>query len=162
MSTGPRIVIAGLGSEYRRDDGAGVAVARALADRLGPGSDIGPVGEPLDLLGRWDGAELAVLVDTVRSADPPGTIQVVELGTAAPTGPAPAAGSPRSSHGIGLVGVLRLARAIGTAPRRVVLVGIVGSEFGAGEGLSPAVRRAVTEAVDLVAGLPEIEAVRCA
>ena len=166
--TGVRTVVAGIGNEYRRDDGAGVEVARQVASRAPGTVDVGPLGEPLDLLGRWDGAELAVVVDTVRSGAPAGTVRTVEMGGgpgpegatgAGLTGPdattgaglaAPGTGSPTSTHGIGLVGVLRLARAVGSAPRRLVLVGIEGDDFGSGSGLSPAVARAVPEAVGAV------------
>ena len=152
-----RTVVAGIGNEYRRDDGAGVEVARQVASRAPGTVDVGPLGEPLDLLGRWDGADLAVVVDSVRSGAPAGTVRAVEVGGGpgpdATTGAgvaAPGTGSPTSTHGIGLVGVLRLARAVGSAPRRLVLVGIEGDDFGSGTGLSPAVARAVPEAVGAV------------
>ena len=60
-----------------------------------------------------------------------------------------------STHGIGLAGVLRLAQAVGNAPRRVVLVGIEGEDFGQGIGLSPAVAKALPEAVSKVLHLLE-------
>ena len=59
----------------------------------------------------------------------------------------------RSTHGIGLAGVFRLARAVGAAPRRVVVVGIEGEDFAQGVGLSPAVEIALPDAVDKVLGL---------
>ena len=148
-----RTVIAGVGSEYRRDDGAGVAVAAEVAARQAGTVDVGPVGEPLDLLGRWDGADLAVVVDAVRSGAPPGTVSVVEVG---PDGAAAEAAPGTSTHGIGLVGTYRLARATGSAPRRLVLVCVEGADFGDGCGLSPAVATAVPEAaravIELVRG----------
>ena len=58
-----------------------------------------------------------------------------------------------STHGIGLAGVLRLARAVGHAPGRVVVVGIEGDDFGRGPGLSPAVDAAVPGAVRRVVEL---------
>jgi hydrogenase maturation protease len=143
-----RVVVVGMGSSYRRDDGAGPAVAEEVA-RTCPGvARLGPVAEPLDLLGLWDGADLVVVADAVRSGAAPGTVRLIELsdvdgathGSAGPPG-------TTSTHGIGLTGVLRLARAVGNAPRRVVVVGIEGSEFGNGVGLSPAVEVAVSHAV---------------
>jgi len=140
-----------MGSEYRRDDGAGVAVADAVA-RTCPGVTwLGPISEPLDLLGLWDGADLVVVTDAVRSGAGPGTVRVIDLSETA--GTVPGSGGPpgtTSTHGIGLVGVLRLARAVGGAPGRVVVVGIEGCDFADGVGLSPAVARAVPDAVDQV------------
>jgi hydrogenase maturation protease len=159
-----RIVVAGLGSEYRRDDGLGPVVATRVSGDPDHGggaggvTDVGPLSDPLDLLGLWDGADLAVVVDAVRSGAVPGTVRVVEMGTgAAPgggegTGPEGVDGAT-STHGIGLAGVLRLARATGRAPRRVVVVGVEGAEFGYGVGLSPAVEAAVPAAVAQVARL---------
>ena len=60
-----------------------------------------------------------------------------------------------STHGISLAGVLRLARAVGRAPARVVVVGIEGDDFGKGTGLSPAVHAAVPVAVGKVLELIE-------
>lgn len=149
-----RIVIAGIGSEYRRDDGAGPAVAERLAaSSLGVG-DVGPLGEPLDLLGRWDDADLAIIVDAVRSGAAPGTIELLDLNDDG-TRPGGIASALTSTHGIGAIGALRIARAVGHAPRRVVVVAIEGAEFGAGIGLSPAVARAVDIATARVIQLVE-------
>lgn len=58
-----RVVIASLGNEYRRDDGAGQVVAARAAEQAPEVHDVGPQVDPLDLLGRWDGADLAIVVD---------------------------------------------------------------------------------------------------
>ena len=56
------------------------------------------------------------------------------------------ASGTNSTHGIGLAGVYRLARAIERAPSRVVVVGIEGSDFGQGIGLSEGVDEGVEHA----------------
>jgi hydrogenase maturation protease len=146
-----KVVVAGIGSSYRHDDGVGPAVADLVAQTGLDISDIGPLGEPLDLLGRWDDADLVVVIDAVRSDRAPGTIALLELdGLDADD----AAASVTSTHGIGLVGALRIARAIGQAPQRVVVVAIEGAAFDAGVGLTPSVADAVglatTQIVELV------------
>jgi len=142
-----RVLVAGLGSEYRRDDGAGPAAVSIVMQQCPGVTVVGPLDDPLDLLGLWDGAALAVVVDAVSSGSPPGTVQVVELDPAAP-GPAREGGASgmNSTHGIGLAGVYRLARAIERAPSRVVVVGIEGSDFGQGVGLSQGVEEGVQHA----------------
>ena len=177
-----RVVVAGIGSEYRRDDGAGAAVASRVWELAAGACDVGPVVDPLALLGLWDDAELAVVIDAVRSGADAGTVHVVDLdsvlpggapataggataggatagattagATTAPAshapGPVPRAAGAASTHGIDVSGVLRLARAVGRAPRRVVVVGIEGKDFGYGQGLSPEVARAVPQAVHRV------------
>lgn len=153
--TGPAalIVVAGLGSQYRRDDGAGPLVAARAVEEAGIGRDIGPMTDPLDLLGVWDGAELAVVVDAVRSGAAPGTVHEVELAGDTAAGAPADRSAMTSTHGIGLAGVLRLARAVGHAPGRVVVVGIEGEDFSRGTGLSPAVGAALPVAVQRVVEL---------
>ncbi len=143
----PRVVVASLGNEYRRDDGAGPVVAHAVVGRVSGVRHVGPQVDPLDLLGRWDGADLAIVIDATSAHGMPGTVRVVELTTG---GESPGA---TSTHGISLAGVLRLARAVGQAPGRVVVVGIEGDDFGKGPGLSPAVSAAVPAAVHKVVEL---------
>ena len=65
------VVVIGLGNEYRRDDGAGLAVVTSLRGRVPPGVELVLTdGEPTRLIEAWTGAALAVVVDAVR-ADPP-------------------------------------------------------------------------------------------
>ena len=74
------VLVAGLGNEYRSDDGAGPAVAAYVSERMSKVvSKV--ISEPLDLIGAWDDADLAVVVDATRSGSPPGTVQLVDLGT---------------------------------------------------------------------------------
>ena len=66
-----RVVVAGLGSEYRRDDGAGPAAVSLVVQQCPGVTVVAPLDDPLDLLGLWDGADLAVVVDAVSSGSPP-------------------------------------------------------------------------------------------
>jgi hydrogenase maturation protease len=142
----PGIIVAGLGNEYRRDDGAGPVTAARIVAHL-PAEDIGPIVDPLDLLGRWDNADLAIVIDAVRSGSTPGSVRVVEL----PSGDG--GHGKTSTHGISLGGVWRLAQAVGRAPTRVIVVGIEGVDFGNGPGLSAAVDAAIPVAVQRAVAL---------
>ncbi len=149
-------MVIGMGSEYRRDDGAGPAVADEVARTCTGVDRLGPIAEPLDLLGLWDGADLAVVVDAVRSGADPGTVELIELVEPDATDGRPLESrGATSTHGIGLAGVLRLSRAVGGAPGRVVVVGIEGDDFSQGMGLTPAVERAVPHAARHVRELIE-------
>ena len=143
------VVIAGFGSVHRLDEGVGPVVA-ARAERESRMRDVGPLNDPLDLLGHWNGAELVIVIDAVRSGVAPGTVRVVEIDVDTSV-------ETTSTHGIGLEGVLRLARAVGQAPKRLVVVGIEGERFGVGEGLSPAVEAAVPAAVRAVIDLAKAQ-----
>jgi hydrogenase maturation protease len=150
------IFVGGFGSRYRRDDAVGPMVAEQV---VRDGTDVtllGPFSDPLDLLGHWDRADLVVLIDATRSGARAGTLHVVELDTEIPASIESSVEhtlGPTSTHGIGVTGVLRLARAIDQAPRRVVVIGIEGYSFEYGEGLSPEVARSVPEAVRRVRDL---------
>jgi hydrogenase maturation protease len=154
----PDVVVAGLGSEFRHDDAAGALVAAKVAAAVGQAFDVGPLSDPLDLLGLWDGAKLAVVIDAVRTGGEPG--RIVRVDVSPNLAPSPLNGQHEvhgqtSTHGIGLGGVLRLAHATGRAPGRVVVVGIEGQDFSRGQGLSDPVARALPGAIDLVITLIE-------
>ncbi|MBI4424934.1 MAG: hydrogenase maturation protease [Elusimicrobia bacterium] len=130
--------IIGCGNPFRRDDGAGPAVARALERLAPPGVEVRSArGEGLDLLEALAGTAWAIVVDAMRSGRRPGSIVRLESGDGLER-----AGLP-SSHGLGVVHAVRLSRSLGAAPERLEVYGIEGGDFGAGEGLTPAVRRAV-------------------
>lgn len=148
-----RVVVAGLGNEHRGDDGVGPLVAARAVEGTGVGRDIGPLVDPFDLLGAWDDADLAIVIDAVRSGSAPGTLFIVDLSDGTDADPPPGRSRTTSSHGIGLASVFRLARTVGHAPSRVVVVGIEGERFGWGIGLSPAVAEAVPEVVRRVTEL---------
>ncbi len=156
MSTvpAPRVVVASVGCELHRDDGAGPAVLARARDRLDEVDVLGPLATPLHLIGAWDGADVAIVVDAVSGGEP-GTVRVVELDLASPPEAAARAvpGSGTSSHGFGVIDAVRLANVLGSAPARVVLIGVTGEDFGAGLGLSPPVRSAVERAAGLVVEL---------
>jgi hydrogenase maturation protease len=130
-------LIAGIGNPWRGDDAAGLVAARRLGEAL-PGVRVVEVeGDPAALLDLWAGAELAIVVDAVRSGAPPGTIHRLDA-SALPAGLRSA-----STHALGLADAVELARALDRLPARVELYGIEGARFEPGEALTPAVARAV-------------------
>ncbi|HET9609387.1 MAG TPA: hydrogenase maturation protease [Acidimicrobiales bacterium] len=147
-----RIVVVGVGNSWRGDDGAGPAVAAALRGRLGPGVPGAPVavvdldGEAARLVDAWDGADLAVVVDAVRTGAPPGTLHRLDACDVH-------ASATASSHALGVQHAVALARALGRLPRRLVLVGVEGADFGHGTQLSDPVAAAVEPASRLVVGV---------
>ncbi len=147
------VVVAGLGNRYRGDDAVGPQVADLCASATPGVRDIGPLEEPLDLLGRFDRADLAIVIDAVRSGAPTGTVQILDVDLLSHDEQGGAAFMVTSTHGIGLVGVLRLARAVGRAPRRLVIVAVEGENFALGSQMCDAVTRAVPVALAAVAEL---------
>jgi hydrogenase maturation protease len=138
--------IVGVGNPWRSDDGAGLAVARALRGTI-PGVEVlEREGEPAALIEAWDGADAAWVVDAVRSGAPPGTIHRFDAGE----GPLPAELFGASTHHLGVADAVELARVLGRLPGRLVVVGIEGASFGAGDTLTPEVAAAVDRLVAIL------------
>ena len=142
-----RNVVIGLGHHYRSDDDAGLEAARRVRARgLRKTAVIEHEGDAVDLVQLWAGAQVAVVIDAVRSGMAPGTIHRVDVtGERIPDHP-----RRDSSHAVGLADAVELGRALGLLPDRLVVVGIEGADFTPGVGRSPEVAVAVDEVVELV------------
>lgn len=133
--------IIGIGNPYRRDDGAGRAVARRLRDEgLENVSITEETGEAAALMEAWRGAREVVLVDAVRSGSEPGAVFRFD----ATEEPLPEGYfKPVSTHAFSAAESIELARALDQLPSRVIVYGIEGKDFGQGEGFSPEVEKAI-------------------
>ena len=150
-----RAVVIGVGNPYRGDDAVGLAVAERLRDRVPPGVELVECEqEPSRLLDAWEGADVALIVDASSSGGVPGTVHRFD----AAAGGVPARVFRSSTHAFGVGEAVELGRALGRLPARVVVYGVDGAAFVAGEGLSAPVEAAVGEVVDAV--LVDLEAVR--
>jgi hydrogenase maturation protease len=138
-----------LGSRYRGDDAVGPVVAERLREAGAAVLDC--ADEPTRLIGEWDGLETLVVVDAVVTGGPPGTVHRIDAGD----GMLPRDFGLASTHAVGVADALALGRAIGRAPRRVVVLGVEGAAFGMGEEMTPAVARALDDVV--AAALEELE-----
>ena len=151
-----RTVVIGIGNRLRGDDAAGVAVAELLRSRVPDGVEVVSCDEePSRLMEAWEGAESVVLVDTVSSGEPPGTLHRFDAGEKA----VPARTFRSSTHAIGIADTIELARALGRLPRRVRVYGIEAGGFETGSSLTPAVGSAVALLVQDV--LADLEEERC-
>ena len=142
-----KVLVIGVGNEYRRDDGVGPAVVRALAGRLSPSVAVTEQsGEATALMNAWDGANCAILIDAVAVQGTPGKVYRIDASAA----PLPVELFSRSTHAFGVAAAIELARALGQLPSRVIVFGIEGEDFCDGVGLSPLVEQAVTEVANQV------------
>jgi hydrogenase maturation protease len=137
------IVVIGVGNVWRRDDGAGIEIARRAAPRLADDARVVELdGEPGRVIEAWDGATLAVLVDGVRTGAPAGTLHRID------TSDADARASSASSHALGPAAAFQLGQALGRLPARVAVLGIEVVDTSPGVGLSPPVEDAVAGAIE--------------
>ncbi|MBO1414077.1 hydrogenase maturation protease [Streptomyces sp. FH025] len=145
-----RTVVIGVGNEYRHDDGVAVAVLAELAAQDLPADRLTLCdGEPTRLMELWEGADLAVVIDAVHGhPGEPGRIHRVTVDAdhllADPLADEAAAAG---THGLGLGHAVALAAALARLPRELLIVAVEGEDFSIGEGLSPAVARAVPQVV---------------
>lgn len=145
----PKVRVLGLGNVLMGDDAVGPWVVEELVANweFPENVEVVDVGTPgLDLVPYVADADTILIVDTVKSVGPPGRIRVYERGDllARPA-------QPRlSPHDPGLTEVLFALTLAGSAPRDVVLIGVVPGPVEMGVGLSPAARAAVPRAAAMV------------
>ena len=143
------IYVIGVGNPYRKDDGVGIEVARALR-RLTLGDDVVVMERPmidLSLLVESEGAKRIILIDAVRAGSAPGRVVIVS-----PTEDKEVRLELRLSHEPGLHDLVEAARQGGLRISPIVVVGVEAEDCGTGEGLSRSVAEAVPLAVQAVLG----------
>jgi hydrogenase maturation protease len=137
------VLVVGVGNELRRDDAAGLEVARrarAMAMRRSR-DGVEPAiafreheGETLGLLEAWEGAGAVILADALHGGGAVGTVHRLDASNRAlPAHP----GGSSSTHAIGVADAIELGRILGRLPPRVVVYAVTGRRFEAGRGLSP-------------------------
>jgi hydrogenase maturation protease len=142
-----RGVVIGVGNRYRSDDAAGLAVLAALREAHPPGVRlIEESGEGAALMEAWNLPELAArnapvyIVDAVASGGIPGSIHTFD----AAAHPVPSRFFHYSTHAFGVAEAIEVARSLGQLPPRLIVYGIEGGNFAAGEQLSPPVAQSVS------------------
>jgi hydrogenase maturation protease len=154
-----RVLVAGVGNIFLGDDGFGVEVVKQLSGReLAEGVEVVDFGiRGMDLAyALQDDYEVVIFVDVTPRGQEPGTVYLIEPeieedGEAA-----------LDTHGMDPVKVIKLSRALGAEPTRILVVGCEPQVVLSGEDyddmlmeLSEPVRAAVEEAVKLVESLVE-------
>src|ERR1700733_11166352 len=143
-----RILVAGVGNVFLRDDAFGVEVVRLLSERPQPPGvqikDYGIRGVHLvyELL---DGYDLFVLVDAAPRGEVPGTVSVLEVEL-----PSPQAQPVIDAHSLTPDAIFGLLSSLGGHSGRNLVVACEPAEVDAGMGLSDPVREALPHAVRAV------------
>ena len=131
-----RVLLLGVGNPLRGDDGIGPRLARLVTGAVPQGVVVRcRHGDLLDLVDECAGYDALVCVDAAAPAGSPGRTHRFNLAVRA----LPSMLLPTSSHGLGLVDALELARALGTLPSRVVVYAIEAQAFDQGADIDPAV-----------------------
>ena len=147
------ILIAGIGNIYRRDDGIGILVARAIKDRINTKSgisvDIVEMNDPSLLIDILQSYDKAIIIDAVmgNSMDRIGTIHTLSYRDIIDN-----SGDEivTSTHTIDLRELVMLIGMIYNDDKDLILIGIEGHDFGMGEGLSPELKYRIDGIVSAV------------
>lgn len=147
MQNKKSILILGIGNILMKDDGVGVRVAEKMMEMHLPHDvevmDGGVQG--LNLLYYIEGRKKVIVIDTVSTGEPPGTIyrfnenalvQKKEL--------------LRSSHDIDFVDVIKTSEFMGTKPDEVLFIGIEPENIDEGMELSPKIEARIPKIIELV------------
>ena len=150
-SVDPRILVAGIGNRLRGDDGFGPRVVDLLLSRkLQDGVDARDFGMAgLTIATELSDYDAAIFLDSTESEGEPGSLQRSRLEVEA--GIDESAELARLTlHEVGLEGLLKFSKSIGTLPEKVYLIGCKPKVLVPTLELSPEVEAAVEEAVSLV------------
>ena len=153
----PRILVAGIGNVFLRDDAFGIEVTRRLLDDVAsPGVRIADFGIrrlhlAYELLqGAYD---LTIVVDAIPRRGAPGTLYLLEPDfNSLPVPP------PEDKHTMSPEAVFGELRLLGGHAGRVLVVGCEPATVKEGVGLSSEVKDAIGEAVQMVRELIQREA----
>ena len=142
-----QLLVVGIGNESRKDDGAGLEVARRIEAFCYPGVEVRLLsGEGAALMESWKGFDRVVLVDATSSGNPPGTVHTFDLRKTR----IPLDMMPHSSHQFGVAEAVELARELDRLPPEITFYGIEGRDFGQGFGLSEEITASVEDVIHSV------------
>ena len=137
----PKLVI-GIGNAFRSDDAVGLKVAQRL--QLHSGHHLKVIeftSDPLNLWDQWQQYDDVRLIDAIPLKEQAGRVHQFDASRKSlPTGL-----FQGSTHNLGVAEAIELARALGKLPRKFMVYGIEGKNFGFGQTLSPEMETAIEE-----------------
>ncbi len=142
-------LVIGVGNTLRSDDGLGVRVAEEIQKlKLKDVEVLTSRGENIDLLTLWKGYRRVVILDAMESHSK----EPVKV-FFAHAEPLPAAFEKTSTHGMGPLECIELARALGELPPYLAVIGIAGKNFEIGESLTEKATQAIPKAIQIFSTL---------
>lgn len=139
-----KTIVIGIGNAWRNDDVAGLLVVRALSLRELPDVTVAETTRvDTDLIDLWQDAGRAILVDAVVSGAAPGTVHCFDLSCDS----LPETHVFCSTHALGLVTIVELARVLDRLPLELWVFGVEACNFTHGPVAGAAVLRGVDECV---------------
>ena len=135
-----KLLVIGVGNDFRGDDAAGLLAARRL--HACPGvRTVEHRRDGLSLMEHWRPTDHVVVVDALSSGHAPGLVFRFE----ATEGPVPGDAGWISSHSPGVAEGIETARVLGRLPASLTVFGIEAGRVDPGATVTPAVAGAVEE-----------------
>lgn len=141
------MIVIGVGNRHRGDDGVGLRVVERLGSAV---TCYESDGDPSSLIVLFGSDPEVIVVDAMVSGATPGTVTTTDITFAIESDRRIPLRSHSSTHGFGVFEALELARILGTMPDRLTVIGVEGSTFDPGAGLSPELEEAASQVADLI------------
>ena len=152
----PKILIIGIGNEFRNDDGIGLYIVRRLRKlNFQNVTILEKSGEGTELMEAWQNNSRVFLFDAVRSGAKPGAI----FRLTAHEEKIPQKFFNYSTHDFSLAEAVELARVLNQLPPFIVIYGVEGKDFSEGRELSDEVKQAADKVTTQF--LDEIKNLKC-
>jgi len=147
-------MVIGIGNRYRGDDAIGPLIIERLLSKMFPNISISESdGEPTGLISLFQGCDWCIIIDAIipnieRNISS-GMVVLLDLLMEENN----QCTELCSTHAGGVFEAIGIARVLGYLPKRVFLVGVVGSSFRSGDQLSQSVQSAIEQALEEVGKL---------
>jgi hydrogenase maturation protease len=142
-----KILLIGIGNEFRSDDGIGIHIARKIKQMNLPNVEVLEAsGEGSELIELWKNQKFVIIVDAVNSGDQPGKIFKFEVAEQSP----PTKFFNYSSHAFGLAEAIEISRGLGHLPQKLLVYGIEGKNFKFGETISEEVEKSSAKVIEII------------
>jgi hydrogenase maturation protease len=142
-----KVLLIGIGNEYRSDDRIGLEIARQIRNKQIPGVVVKEEsGEGTALMEAWQGYENVIAIDAVSSSATPGTLFRIDANNET----VPVKFFHYSTHAFSVAEAIELARAMKTLPPRLLVYGIEGANFNAGVNISHVMQESAKQVVEQI------------
>ncbi|MGD1046493.1 MAG: hydrogenase maturation protease [Bacteroidota bacterium] len=142
-----KVLLIGIGNEYRSDDGIGLLIAKEIRKKQIPSVTVKEEsGEGAALMEAWQGFQNVFIVDAVSSGAMPGTVFRIDANKET----VPKKFFHYSTHAFSVSETIELARAMNVLPPKVVIYGIEGNNFAAGTTISLLIQQTAHKIIDQI------------
>jgi len=139
-----KVLIIGIGNEFRSDDGAGIVCAKKLKEKVNSNvSVIENDGDGAKLMESWKGIDNVILIDSISTGEKPGTIHNFNANETK----FPKENFIHSSHLFSVSEAIETSKILKSLPGNLVIYGIEGKSYEPGGNISDEVIKSIDKLV---------------